>query len=215
MTMPGPPHPPPLRPPLGMPPGSVRALLSLMVMGLIWTLLLMPDEKAVKVPIYLYYLMFLVLGHYFAAHGHSIAGPDSGNASPLHLPRGTIRAVLILGFVGVLGWRYYITRDPVKMFRLQEPLLDQPYLPLVLIGAFFLGHLLSRLFGPLVAREGGAYWLQDMRSWLALLGAVGLGVEVLIQVVINPSVEAASRLNPHPWQMVLPAIICFYFGSRG
>src|SRR5262245_66574110 len=81
-----------LRQPLGLPAGSVRALLALMVMGMIWTLMLLPEEQHVKIPLYLFYLMFLILGHYFAAHGHTIRGPKTGPASPLHLPRGTIRA---------------------------------------------------------------------------------------------------------------------------
>src|SRR5260370_19493783 len=91
------------RQPLGLPAGSVRALLTLMILVLIWALMLFPEEKEVRIPLYLYYLMFLILGHFFAAHGHSIAGPSTGPVSPLKLPRGTLRTFIILGFLAVLG----------------------------------------------------------------------------------------------------------------
>jgi hypothetical protein len=204
------------RQPLGLPAGSVRAILSLLVMGQIYALLLLPDERAAQVPIYLYYLMFLVLGGYFAAHGKSIASPALGGASPLHLPRGTVRTLIILGFAAVLGWRYYVTRDWTTLLKVQEPLLDKPYLPLVLIGAFFIGHLLSHLFGRMVgASAAGAYWLHDLRSWFALVAGFGLGAEVIVQFVINPTLEPSQRLNPPHWQMILAAIVAFYFGARG
>src|SRR5260370_41974989 len=89
---------------LGLPAGSVRALLTFMILGLIWALMLLPEEKEVKIPLYLYYLMFLILGHFFAAHGHSIASPATGTASPLYLPRGTLRILIIVGFLAVMGY---------------------------------------------------------------------------------------------------------------
>ena len=58
------------RQPLGLPEGSVRALLALMVFGTIWALLLIHEDKPEPVPLYLYYLMFLILGSYFAARRH-------------------------------------------------------------------------------------------------------------------------------------------------
>jgi hypothetical protein len=203
------------RQPLGLPAGSVRAILSLLVMGQIYVLLLLPDEKAVGVPIYLYYLMFLVVGHYFAAHGHTIASPALGSASPLHLPRGTVRALIILGFIAVLAYRYYSTRNWDNLLKLQEPLLDRPYLPIILIGAFFLGHVLSHLLGGLVGRSAaGAYWLHDLRSWVALIAGIGLCAEVIIQLVINPSLDPGQRLKLPQWQAFLAAIVAFYFGAR-
>ena len=56
------------RQPLNLPAGSIRALLVLMVLGLIWALMLLPEERGVQIPLYLFYLMFLLLGHFFAAH---------------------------------------------------------------------------------------------------------------------------------------------------
>src|SRR5262249_47313376 len=168
--------------------GSVRALLAFLVLGTIWTLMLLPEEKGVRIPVYLFYLMFLILGHFFAAHGHSIAGPDTGKASPLYLPRGTLRILIVLGFIAVLAWRYYQRIDWDDLLRLQEPLLAQPYLPLVLVGAFLLGVLVARVVRGLFAGSGGiAPWFQDLQAWVALLATLFFGVEVLVQLVIYPT----------------------------
>jgi hypothetical protein len=182
-----------------------------MVLGLIWALMLIPDTKGI--PLYLFYLMFLILGHFFAAHGHSIAGPDTGPASPLHFPRGTLRVLIVVGFAAVLGWRYYVHRSFENLFDLQQPILEQPYLPLVLVGAFFLGVLIGRLVMRSSARTGGASpWMQDVQAWLALLAALGLVAEFVFHIFINPSLEEARI--PATWQMILAAIISFYFGLR-
>jgi hypothetical protein len=186
-----------------------------MVMGLIWTLLLLPDEYEVRVPLYLYYLMFLILGHFYAAHGHSIAGAKTGSASPLYLPRGTLRTLIFLGFVGVLGWRYYTHQDLENLLKLREPIMEQPLLPIVLLGAFFVGVLMARVVGRAVTGPPGtAAWIQDMQAWVALLAVLGLGVEVLVLLVINPSMDPEHRLHLPHWEMFLAGIVAFYFGAR-
>jgi hypothetical protein len=199
------------RQPLGLPAGSVRALLTFMILGLIWALLLLPEEKNVRVPLYLYYLMFLVLGHFYAAHGQSIAGPETGPASPLHLPRGTLRTLIILGFVAVFGYRYYVYRNFEELFKVREQPLQQPYLPLIILAGFFVGVFLNRVVLRLI---GIRPWYQDILAWVALLATLGLSAEVIMQLIINPSVEPAQQLHLYQWHLVLSAIISFYFGLR-
>ncbi|HLJ93556.1 MAG TPA: hypothetical protein VKU02_10245 [Gemmataceae bacterium] len=205
---------PPIRPPrhpLGLPAGSVRALLTFMVLGLIWALLLLPEEKNIQIPIYLYYLMFLILGHFFAAHGHSISGPATGPAPPLYLPRGTLRTLIVAGFLGILAYRYYLHQNLQDLFNVREPLLQQPYLPLVILAGFFVGVMVSRLSAR---RFRMAPWYQDILAWVALLATLGLSAEVIIQLIINPSVEPEHRLYPYQWHLVLCGIVSFYFGAR-
>jgi hypothetical protein len=155
--------------------------------------------------------MFLGLGHFFAAHGHSIAGPATGPASPLRLPRGTLRTIFILGFLAVFGYRYYVRQSFEDILNLQDPLLEQPVLPLVILGGFFLGVFLNRVIGRMV---DFAPWYQDILAWLALLANIGLCVEVLIQLVIRPSMGPERPLQLYPWHLGLSAIISLYFGAR-
>lgn len=208
--------PPRRRHPLGLPAGSVRALLTLMVLGILWTLMLLPPERGgSRIPLYLYYLMFLAVGHFYAAHGNTIA-TEAEDASPLHLPRGTLRALILLGFVAVMGWRIYTDRDLQELlpsFREGEP-FSYALLPFILIGAFLLGVLLSRMARAVSGAQGTAYWFQDIQAWLALLGMLGLGAEIIIQAVINPTLPADKQLYLPQWQAFLSAIVGFYFGAR-
>jgi hypothetical protein len=199
------------RQPLGLPAGSVRALLLLLILGLIWGLMLFPSEKEIRIPLYLYYLIFLGLGHFFAAHGQSIAGPTTGHASPLHLPRGTLRTIFFLGFLAVLGYPYYVHKGFEDLLKPQEPLLQQAYLPLVILGGFFFGIFLNRVVGRMV---GFSPPFQDILAWLAILATLGLCAEVLIQLAINPSVDPEYRIQLGPWHVALSAIISLYFGAR-
>src|SRR5436190_1513765 len=83
-----------VRHPLGLPPGSVRAVLALMIAGLFWLLLALPDEYPEKVPLFIYVLLGLVF-LFFGSHGHTIGHHITGH-SPLYLPRGILRGSLIL-----------------------------------------------------------------------------------------------------------------------
>ena len=47
---------------LSLPPGSVRAILAIQIVGLFWLLLLLPPERSMPtIPLYLYFLLGLVL----------------------------------------------------------------------------------------------------------------------------------------------------------
>src|SRR4051794_6582424 len=98
-----------VRHPLGLPPGSVRAVLALMIAGLFWLLLALPDEFPEKVPLFVYVLLALVF-LFFGSHGHTIGQHITGH-SPLYLPRGVLRALLLLGTAVEIGWLYYAHAD--------------------------------------------------------------------------------------------------------
>src|SRR5687767_12179239 len=96
------------RPPLGLPPGSVRATLAVLIGGLFWALLLFADHTQ-QIPLYLYFLLSLEL-LFFVAHGHTIGPEATGRPSPWWFPRGFFRALIVLGFLLTLGWKAY--QDP-------------------------------------------------------------------------------------------------------
>jgi hypothetical protein len=202
------------RQPLGLPAGSVRSLLALMILGLLWTLMILSLHKDVSIPLYLYYLTFLVLGHYFAARGAAPAPGEQAERPPLYLPRGSLRILMVLGFAAVLGWGLY--NDPDFLHRLQpSAAADQPYLPLVLLGAFFLGVVVSRVSYQVWGWQGSMpAWFQDIQAWIALLAMLGLAAEILIRLVINPTLEADRQLHLPAWETILAAIVGFYFGAR-
>ncbi len=209
---PSPPQPVPVRHPLGLPAGSVRAVIALMVAGLIWALIFRARNEIIEVPLYLVYLMFLITGSFFAAHGNSIAAGQSPEPSPLHLPRGTLRWLLVLGFVGTLGWYVWKWRDFPDL-RIENP-GEHPYLIVWMLGAFFLGMLVDRIVDHLLAGPAGppaAY--QDVLAWVSLLAVIGLAIEVVVLLMINPTLEG-EKIHLPKWETFLSAIISFYFGAR-
>lgn len=202
------------RHPLGLPAGSVRALLAFMVFGIIWAMLLLPErvDVDIRVPQYLYYLMFLILGHYFAARGHTPVIAGVREHPPLYLPRGSLRLLMIVGFAAAMAWGFY--HNP-RFFDRLKPLqiTDQPYLPLVLLAAFFLGIIVARVADRLLAGpEGLPAWFQDILAWVSLIALLSLAAEFIVRLVINPTLAHPLDL-PH-WEGYLAAVVGFYFGLK-
>jgi hypothetical protein len=180
-----------------------------MVLGLCLALMVTPHDQPRQIPLYLYSLVFLILGHFFAAHGNSIAGPGTGTRSPLYLPRGTLRTLIVVAFLGGLGWLAYTKGDLTEL----QPDLQQPWVPAIILGAFFLGILINRIAEVVLRGPTGLpYWYQDIVAWFALIAVLGLGAEMIIQFFINPTLPKPLELPS--WQGILSAVVAFYFGVR-
>jgi hypothetical protein len=201
----------PSRHALGLPAGSIRALLALLVVGLVCAQLLILIKGEYKpLPAYLLYLLFLILGHYFAAHGNTIRRRGQSGPSPLYLPSGMVRFVIVIALAGTIGWKWINHPDTLEQ-QLRASvtgITDQPFLPLVLLAGFLLGVVVRTLVG----RQNPPYWWQDIEAWFALIGTLGLAIEVLIRLVINPSLT--HPLNLPDWEGFLAGVVAFYFGAR-
>ena len=196
---------------LGLPAGSIRAAHVLGIVGLICGMILVPHRAgAVHVPPYLVYLLFLVLGHYFAAHGVTIANRDDDHRSPLFLPGGSVRLLILLALGLTVGWKLYSNpADLQEHFNSSlDELKEQPYMPLVILGGFFLGIFIRALVG----RQSPPQAWQDIEAWVSILALVGLLAAAIIHLVIGTSVQ--ERLSLPVSEGVLGAVIAFYFGAR-
>jgi hypothetical protein len=193
------------RHPLGLPAGSIRALLALMILAMFWTFLLLPADRAGSVPMAFYTLLGLVL-HFFAAHGHTIGG--QAEPSPWNLPRGLIRFAMIIVTAAVVVWAYM--QDPQLLLHRLTPNASElpgwPYLLMALAGGFTLGWLLR--LGPW--RRSSAF--QDIQAWVSLIAMIGLVAEVVLRIVIRA--EIVQQLDPLIWECILVAIVAAYFGMR-
>lgn len=194
---------------LGLPAGSVRAAHVVGVVGITCAIMLMP-ARADAIPPYLIYLVFMMLGHYFAAHGVTIATRDDAAPSPLFLPGGVIRFLIILALTATIAWRLYDRPDLLtRQFELSlEALKAQPFLPLAILGGFFVGVIVRAVVG----RDNPSPVLQDLEAWLSLIALIGLVIAGLIHLVIVPSLPIPLDLPT--WEAILGGVIAFYFGER-
>jgi hypothetical protein len=195
---------------LGLPAGSIRALLALMVLGVLWLLALYAPTEQGEVPldfIYLQYVMILILAHFFAAHGNTI-GKNVSEHSPLGLPGGSVRFLLLAGYIGLIVW---LVMNKRTFERAAEGTL---FLPLVLVSGFFVGFVVTKLV--LFTSPSGQlpFWFQDVQAWFALLAVFGLAIITMIHLFILPNIQESLRFGTTTIEIIVAAVVGFYFGAR-
>ena len=220
-TIPGPAAPQYRRHALGLPAGSVRALLAFLMLAVLWLLALFANREpgetyALTQPlplafVYLQYVMILILAHFFATHGNTI-GKHVSPRSPLGLPSGTVRFLLLAGYLGLVAWLIYNRRE------FEQSPSGNLVLPLVLVSGFFIGFIVTKL-----VRAGSGdqlpFWFQDVQAWFALLAALGLTVITIVYVFMLPSIQDPSlrdsvRSGMPTIETTVAAVVGFYFGAR-
>jgi hypothetical protein len=194
------------RHPLGLPPGSVRAILAIVIALMWWTYLVYPPPD-VKVPPYLYCLAILVFV-FFAAHRNTIAPEGTKHHSPLYLPRGTFRILIVVGTIGVLAWAFYSNQEAVlnRLRPTEKQMEGWPDLTLSLVGGFVLGWL----FGNGPWRKTA--WYQDVQAWLSIVAVLALMGTVIYDLVIQGKKEHSPDMLI--WDCVLVGILSLYYGAR-
>jgi hypothetical protein len=197
---------------LGLPSGSIRALLAILVFGTVWALLLV--QPGAEIPDYLRDLLFIIMGHYFAARHRASEDPEPG-PPPLFLPRGSVRFLLITGSIAVA----------VLLFRrgqLTSIERNPGVVTLLLVGGFLLG----------VAMNAAMSWwrnrghrtprlVEDVRALLSL-AAAGLLIFLVLNrlLLIMPPTQIDWLIPPEVHlgrfgpEHMLAAVVGFYFGSR-
>jgi hypothetical protein len=196
----------------GLPAGSIRALLAIGIFGTVWTLLLLQPGR--EIPDYLRDLLFIIMGHYFAARHRASEALEPG-PPPLFLPRGSVRFLLIAGSIAVA----------VVLFRRHQlTALDQnpAVVTLLLVGGFLLGVAMNAVLSWW--RDRGhrtPRFVEDVRALLSVVAAgllVFLVLNRLLPVVpptqIDQLVPAGIHLGRFGPEHLLAAVVGFYFGSR-
>jgi hypothetical protein len=212
-TLPGPaglPAPTYRRHALGLPAGSIRALLAILVLVVLWLLALYAHTADGRIPldfIYLQYVMILILAHFFASHGNTI-GKHVSQRSPLGLPSGSIRFLLLAGYIGLIVWLFYNKRE------FEASPEGTVLLPLVLVSGFIIGFVVTKLV--LAGSPGGQlpFWFQDVQAWFALLAVIGLVIITIIHLFVLPNIDESLRFRTTTLETVVAAVVGFYFGAR-
>ena len=192
------------RPPLGLPKGSVRALLTLLILAVV---IVQVIRGATVEPLWIRTLM-IALAHYFTSRRFISLPPEvirrlesegylEEERNPLYLPRLTIRLVIALIFIALAAHLY------------KEDKLFQPQ-ALSLVGVVF-AYLLGTVFRGLLDLWPG--WRQSGagRGWEDLKALV-----VLVVLAITATVYLFDRadLIPQHARPIPLGLVLFYFGSR-
>ncbi|MBS3821503.1 MAG: hypothetical protein GVY16_04260 [Planctomycetes bacterium] len=182
--------------PLGLPRGSVRALVALGLSATCWALV----AGCRDLPPALLSLTLTVIGFYFGFRSHTDPRDDRiydawiHREQPLNLPGGIIRVVLVLGFgiSGLVlysrGWLNHI--DVLEFF--------------AILTGVVAGYLLSKVMTPLKRSRLYDIW-RHVRA-LLVLAATALAAVMALQ-------GSWTIHGGRPF-MLLTAGISFYFGSR-
>lgn len=184
---------------LGLPAGSVRALIALGVVGTVCGLLARDPDR--ELPEHLETLLFVVLGHYFAARGQAPDDP-AGGPGPLWLPRGSVRLLLVAALIGV----------GVLVSQQGGLQAHRGLFTLVLVFGFLLGMLLTRVARWWRRRRARpSRWFEDLRAVIGLVAVTALAVHAFVDVLPGPDVVSFGRLGA---EQGLAGLVGFYFGSR-
>jgi hypothetical protein len=192
---------------LGLPPGSIRALLTLMTVGFI----VIQTARGIQVSLLWFESLMIVLAHYFAHRRFVSLSPGvceklkaenviDDEPHPLYLPKHSLPAIIVSAFLGLgiyLAWRRRLT-DPAAI-----PVLFS-------VGSYFLGIG----FGMLLCWWSRGKPASTTPSWF----------EAIKAIVTLSAVSVAIAVQLFGWQELIPfgakleamplALMLFYFGSR-
>ncbi len=191
-------------PPLGLPVGSVRAILTLFIVAVVTVNV----ARGRDLDLIWTETLLIALAHYFTSRRFVALPPDvmkriqqegilDQEAHPLYLPRHSIRFLLLAAFVG-LG--VYLYRE----HRLMEP---RAVSLLGIVTAYVLGSMVrgfSSWWGRRTSRRPSSMW-GDIKAIIVLLAVAIAGLPELLTM--------PEFLPPEAHRIAL-SLMLFYFGSR-
>ncbi len=196
-----------VRHPLGLPAGSVRGLLTLLIVGFV----VVQTAQGRAIGVLWVETLMIVLAHYFTSRRFLKLSPEtiaqleaSGElepeANPLYLPRHTIRATIVAAFIGLA---VYLGREG----RLFE---EQSVKILGTVGAYFLGILARIVIGWWNRRSSRP--IPD--RWGDIKALVTLAVVAFTIALRLAGWNRFLLIDTAGLENLMLGLVLFYFGSR-
>ncbi len=190
-------------PTYGLPIGTVRGFLSVLICSFFWIVLLYPSDAELRVPLAHFFLLALVLMA-FASQ------PSSELRTRAVLPW-ILRLIFVGGSVAVIGYVLYV--DPSRLAQRLTPQVEEltqwPALLACLAGGFGGGLVFRFLLG---SRNE---FFMTVRAWVGIIAMLLLLFEMLLQFVIIPNMEDKPSMETlKVWEGVVLAVTAAYFGTR-
>jgi hypothetical protein len=193
------------RHPFGLPLGTVRGFMSLLICVFFWLVLLWPGDGLVRPLLGHFFLLALVLMAF--ATSPSPRAPDDETSA--FLPW-FLRLLFVGGSVAVVV--YTLVEDPGRLKTRLTP--DQaefanwwgPFLATTFIG-FAVGLFLRFVLG----RQNPVF--RTMRAWLSVVGLMMLALEIGLFVMFTTAENKPVEFLRY-WQAIELAFVSAYFGTR-
>jgi hypothetical protein len=196
-----------IRHPYGLPMGTVRGFISVLICSFFWIFLLLPesgDPTKQTAPLGHFFLLTMVFLA-FASH------PVPTDTSHTEFLPWLMRVLFVGGSLAVVGFTLYSSPHRLSTRLTPDPneIGQWPVLLATLSGGFAVGLLLRKILGS------GSDLFQTIRAWAGVIGILLLIVETVFQFLVRPHLN-----DPFPqeglkiWQGVLVSFVAAYFGSR-
>ncbi len=196
-----------IRHPYGLPMGTVRGFMSVLICSFFWIFLLLPDvtdPTKLTVPLGHFFLLTLVFMA-FASH------PIPHDPGHIEFLPWLMRVIFVGGSVAVVGFVAYTDSHRLTTRLTPNPsdIGQWPVLLATLSGGFAVGLFLRFILG----RNGDLF--QTLRAWAGVIAILLLVAETIFQFLIRPNIEGPLSVEGlKVWEGVLVAIVAAYFGTR-
>ncbi len=193
------------RHPFGLPLGTIRGTMSLLICTFFWAALLWPEPSPPK-PLLAHYFMLALVLLVFSPYSKTGASDDDG---PRFVPR-LMRFLAIGGSLAVIG--FVAVQHPERLNARLTPDPDEVkqwwgvFLATVACG-FSAGNVLRLLLG----RENPVF--QTLRAWLSVVALLMMGAELVMWVSFSTASNKQDEFLRF-WQAFELAFVSSYFGTR-
>jgi hypothetical protein len=187
----------------GLPVGTVRGFLSVLICSFFWIILLWPGEKPPHVPLGHFFLLTLV---FLAFASHPIQEIRMSSFLPW-----LMRMVFVGGSIAVVA--FVLVKDPGRLGERLTPNPAEITQWPALLGCLAGGFGVALLFRSVLGRDHPLF--QTLRAWVGVLAMLLLLSETIFQFVILPTLSDRPGVEAMKvWEGILIAIVAAYFGSR-
>jgi hypothetical protein len=188
-------------PTFGLPSGSVRGFLSVLICSFFWIVLLYPAESQVNVPLGHFFLLTLV---FMAFASHPI--PDVR----AHLLPWLMKLLFVGGSAAVVAVAVY--KDPsLAAARLTPGPTEITQWP-VLLGCLAGGFGVALFLRFVLGRH--SKFFMTLRAWVGVIAMLLLFVETILQFLVLPGIPDKNPEALKAWEGIIIAAVAAYFGSR-
>jgi hypothetical protein len=188
-------------PTFGLPSGSVRGFLSVLICSFFWIVLLLPADTQVKAPLAHFFLLTLVFMSFASQPFLDMRA---------HLLPWLMKLLFVGGSAVALGYAIY--RDThLAATRLTPAESDITQWP-VLLGCFAGGFGISLFLRFVLGRHNKFF--MTLRAWVGVIAMLLLFVETILQFLVLPGITEKNQEALKAWEGIIVATVAAYFGSR-